>query len=391
MILAFLSNRTCYNIDTMASGLTPTYSLPYPLSTDTVNVHGDVEDLAQKVEDILESKSNLFTVNTFTNVNNILVDTSSPAFKITQTGTGAVFLAENEASPDSTPFIITSNGLVGINKLDPQAFLDIDGTLAVSSLAQFGSMQSGFAEFSSNVVVDGEIGGASVYSENTFKFADPATGFDLILSRPASLSEQKDILFPNVNGTIVTTGNLVDAYPVQTGNAGKVLTTDGTQVSWVPAPNQVPDVVGNAGKYLSTDGSTYYWQDVLLIPDLSTDPTTGTTGKWLTNTGSNVYWDFLPGQVAYIDIDSNFTATGNVNLFCDTLTNGSFTVTLPTSPLPGMTVAIFDVKNNFVNDYVIIDSGSVKLNGKPGPLNIDVSGATVVFIYINELIGWRLA
>jgi hypothetical protein len=36
----------CYNRNTMASGLTPTYLIPYPLSTDPVDVHGDVRDLA---------------------------------------------------------------------------------------------------------------------------------------------------------------------------------------------------------------------------------------------------------------------------------------------------------------------------------------------------------
>lgn len=375
----------------MASGLTPTYSLPYPLATDTVNVHGDVEDLAQKVEDILESKSNLFTSNTFTNTNNILVDTTTTAFRITQTGTGAVFLAENAASPDPTPFIINNLGQVGINTVLPQAELDVNGSLIVSNEALINQLSAGNTTFTGTVIGELEIGAAAIFSSTNYRFLDQVTGFSLNLNAPTEVTEERTLLFPDISGTIITTGNLVDAYPTQTGNSGKVLTTDGSIVSWAPAPNQVPDVVGNAGKYLSNDGSTYYWQDVLLIPALGTDPITGTTGKWLTNTGENVYWDFLPGQVAFIDINSNFTATGNVNLFCDTLTNGSFTVTLPTDPLPGMSVAIFDVKNNFVNDYVIIDSGSVLLNGKPGPLNIDVSGATVVFIYINELIGWRLA
>lgn len=376
----------------MASGLTPTYSLPYPLATDSVNVHGDVEDLAQKVEDILEVKANLFTANTFTNVNSILVDTSTTAFKITQTGGGNLFVAENESSPDATPFIINGFGQVGINIDDPQAFLHVDGDalITLSAVVQ-GSLTAASGTFTDGVVTDGTMGGNEIFSFSNFKFIDSVTNFEMSLNAPASITQARTISFKDVDGTMITTGNLADAYPSQSGNEGKVLTTDGSSVAWTIAPNQVPDVVDNAGKFLTNDGSTYYWEEIVLVPTLSTDPVTGTTGKWLTNTGSAPFWDFLPGQVAFIDIDSDFVATGNVNLFCDTLTNGSFTVTLPTSPLPGMTVAIFDVKNNFVNDYVIIDSGSVKLNGKPGPLNIDVSGATVVFIYINELIGWRLA
>lgn len=376
----------------MASGLTPTYSLPYPLSTDTVNVHGDVEDLAQTVENVLEVKANLLTANTFTAPNSILLDTSSTAFKITQTGGGNLFLAESEPSPDSAPFIITGNGLVGINKLDPQAFLDVEGDANISGQFSVGAMMLATdAIFSGTVVVNDQVRADKIYSFTNYNFVDTTTNFTIALNAPAAITADRSYLFKDVSGTVITTGNLVDAYPVQTGNSGRVLTTDGSTVSWAVAPNQVPAVAGNAGKFLSTDGSTYYWEDIILVPDISTDPITGTVGKWLTNTGSAPFWDFLPGQVAYVDINDDFTATGNVNLFCDTLTNGSFTVTLPTSPLPGMTVAIFDVKNNFVNDYVIIDPGTVKLNGKLGKLNIDVSGATVVLIYINTLIGWRLA
>lgn len=376
----------------MASGLTPTYSLPYPLATDGVNVHGDVEDLAQKVEDILEVKANLFTANTFTNINNILVDTSTTAFRITQTGGGNLFVAENAASPDSTPFIINAQGAVGINVLLPQATLHVAGEFLVTGESNFEASLAGTdAAFSGNMIANGEVGGNSIYSESNYKYLDGFSGVFMNINKPAVILEERTITYPDANGTVITTGNLVEAYPTQTGNAGRVLTTDGSVVSWAVAPNQVPDVADNAGKFLSTDGSTYYWEDIVLVPEISTDPITGTTGKWLTNTGSAPFWDFLPGQVAFIDINSDFTATGNANLFCDTLTNGAFTITLPTAPLPGMTIAVFDVKNNFVNDYVIIDSGSVLLNGKPGPLNIDVSGATVVFIYINELIGWRLA
>ena len=37
----------------MASGLTPVYDLPYPLQTDPVNVAGDIEQLAGRIEQIL--------------------------------------------------------------------------------------------------------------------------------------------------------------------------------------------------------------------------------------------------------------------------------------------------------------------------------------------------
>jgi hypothetical protein len=42
-------------INTMATGATNTYDLPYPLLSDPVNVHGDIQSLAEQIELILPS------------------------------------------------------------------------------------------------------------------------------------------------------------------------------------------------------------------------------------------------------------------------------------------------------------------------------------------------
>jgi len=39
----------------MATGVTPTYDLPYPLITDPVNVHEDIQSLAEQLELVLPS------------------------------------------------------------------------------------------------------------------------------------------------------------------------------------------------------------------------------------------------------------------------------------------------------------------------------------------------
>ena len=48
--------------------------------------------------------------------------------------------------------------------------------------------------------------------------------------------------------------------PSQTSNAGKYLTTNGTNASWVTV-DALPSQTGNAGKYLSTNGTIASWQD----------------------------------------------------------------------------------------------------------------------------------
>lgn len=61
-------------------------------------------------------------------------DSSGPALKITQTGTGYAMRVQDSADPDSTPFVINSAGLVGLGTPSPAEALDIDnGKLQFSS------------------------------------------------------------------------------------------------------------------------------------------------------------------------------------------------------------------------------------------------------------------
>ena len=52
-------------------------------------------------------------------------NTSSPALKITQTGTGPVLRVQDSADPDVTPFIVDNSGNVGIGTATPVSALEI--------------------------------------------------------------------------------------------------------------------------------------------------------------------------------------------------------------------------------------------------------------------------
>ena len=69
----------------MATGLTPNYSLHYPLSTDPVDVAGDIEQLADDLDTVLLNKASLSSANTFTNTNifNGAVSRGAPVTKTT--------------------------------------------------------------------------------------------------------------------------------------------------------------------------------------------------------------------------------------------------------------------------------------------------------------------
>ncbi len=58
---------------------------------------------------------------------NVTIDssTSSPALKITQTGTGPVLRVQDSADPDVTPFIVDNLGNVGIGTATPSSALEI--------------------------------------------------------------------------------------------------------------------------------------------------------------------------------------------------------------------------------------------------------------------------
>lgn len=60
---------------------------------------------------------------------NVTIDTSSssPALKITQTGTGLALRVQDEADPDSTPTVVDNQGRLGVGTAAPSEKVDISG------------------------------------------------------------------------------------------------------------------------------------------------------------------------------------------------------------------------------------------------------------------------
>jgi hypothetical protein len=65
---------------------------------------------------------------------NINANSTSPALRINQLGSGAALLVEDSANPDSTPFVVNSLGRVGIGTETPTSPLSIAGTIAKMDL-----------------------------------------------------------------------------------------------------------------------------------------------------------------------------------------------------------------------------------------------------------------
>lgn len=85
------------------------------------------------------------------------------------------------------------------------------------------------------------------------------------------------------------------------------------------------------------------------------------------------------GGITYTRYTSNVTATDKQGIIADT-SGGQFTVTLPATPATGTQVVVVDGANWGTNNLVIARNGST-IEGLAEDMLLDISGASVTFIY----------
>jgi hypothetical protein len=103
-----------------------------------------------------------------------------------------------------------------------------------------------------------------------------------------------------------------DGLPLQTGQAGKILSTDGNNTEWVDVSGSLglPSQTGNTGKYLQTDGTVISWQDVIHPEELPDQ--TGNVGYILATNGTTPLW---VDPVSQIKIVKNEVINGNFDVW----------------------------------------------------------------------------
>jgi hypothetical protein len=99
-----------------------------PSTLDTLNelaaALGDDPNFATTVTNSLAGKVEN-SGDTITGPLAVDVDSTDVALRVTQTGSGDALVVEDSASPDSTPFVVTNTGNVGIGTSSPQRLLHV--------------------------------------------------------------------------------------------------------------------------------------------------------------------------------------------------------------------------------------------------------------------------
>lgn len=232
----------------MASGLTPTYLLPYPLQTDSVDVASDVEDLATALETQLLLKSPLASP-TFTGTPaapTAASDTSTTQIATTQFVVNQGYLKSSTASSTYAP--LASPTLTG-TPAAPTAALGTDTTqIATTAYVQneldnFVTLpdQSGAGGLflTSNGVSaawqqieTSDVDGLddiitnqlpSLYSPLNLSITTSSTSYTLVLGNSASIIEMSN------GGTLTIPTNLSAAFPI--GSQVVIVQTGSSQVT----------------------------------------------------------------------------------------------------------------------------------------------------------------
>ena len=335
----------------MATGATTNYFLPYPLSTDPVRVAGDIEQLATRIDNILneeieDSAALMWTGGTFTNglgtptyndstgkmsmsLAQDIQTTASPQF-VGLTLTGDIQVQGGDITTNQTTFnlinstattlniggaattiaIGNSSGVINsagdinvatgkeykINNVSVLNATTLGSSVVSSSLTSVGTITSGTWSATAIAADKGGTGQTSyaigdlLYASSTStlaKLAGVATGNALISGGTNTAPSWGKIgLTTHVSGTLPvanggtgvtsSTGTesvVLSASPTFTGTPAAPTAAPGTNTTQIATTAYVqqaigtvgslPSQTGNDGKLLTTNGTVASWTDVV--------------------------------------------------------------------------------------------------------------------------------
>lgn len=131
-----------------------------------------------------ENRTNTFTANQIIEV----TDNTNAALRITQLGTAYAIRVDDSANPDSTPFVVTATGTIGVGTENPTSSVDIvssssDGNSPTLTIRNTSGVTPGF--YGPTIKLSNGVSGKHGYiinqeqsSGSSFQIANPDSPFD---------------------------------------------------------------------------------------------------------------------------------------------------------------------------------------------------------------------
>jgi hypothetical protein len=340
----------------MASGSTPNLLLPYPLATDPVNVHGDVEALAIRLENLLNLFAREDASNNFIFPNTFNVDSAQDAVRITQTGIGNAFVVEDSTSPDTSAFVINNDGDVAIGSTSANAKLDVSGDMLVTSrsasevpltiigaesqTANVFEVKDSFGLLQLYIDSDGNINGTAIPANKTLVTTDEEQtltnktidlGDNTVSGTLAEFNTAlSDADFATLDGTETLTNKTLEAPtindPVFTGQASGLELAVGQSLVFEGATEDDFELTLSAGDPTADRTVTIPDADTTLVGQDTTDTLTNKTIDLGDNTVSGTLAEFNTAlsDADFATLDGTETLT-NKTLEAPTINDPVFT------------------------------------------------------------------
>lgn len=219
--------------------------------------------------------------------------------------------------------------------------------------------------------------GATTTINGTAKIQASSGGGILNILPDATTYTSEIRLHTNTLGTYHIVKNLSGVLTIGTlDNNPTSFVTDNVERMYISAVGNVGIANTAPAHKLSVNGTSYLSGDVTLKSTLTANGSVGTAGQVLTSTATGVYWSEIRG--AWISVANTYTASSGDAIMATT-TAGSFTVTLPSSPLTGAIVVIAD-GNDFLTNPLTVN-GNGKLIEGYDTFTLNVKNVKVEFIY----------
>jgi hypothetical protein len=316
-------------------------------------------------------------------------NSSSTLVRITQTGTGNAFVIEDSNNPDSSPFVIDTNGNVGVGTTSPNAKLDVTGsinnTISGQTLSTSYNSPVNRLDINSNVNLGfqaGASGGIFFYvdgsSTNRSLWLHPSSA--VLIGNPTATSPNATLHVTNVgtpNSFLVEDDTNPDSSPFVIDAIGNVGVGVGTPTTKLDVSG---DTKVSGGLTATTISATTYFNlptDVFVTGGTyaaGTATLSNNTGGTFNVTGFSTGTTTGLGTANYLTKWTGSTGQGN-SIIRDDGTN----IGIGTAPEADNKFSIFTVSNNTYGLWVRNASNISGAKGIYGISNGNVGTQTGVW------------